>query len=389
MKKKKLGILINALEIGGAEKVVSQLINYFSNDFDIHLILLNDTIEYELPFNNITVKIIDNSNLKASNRTLDILKIPILSRRLKKYLEQNDIHVCFSALNRSNFINCFLRILNWKGKIIISERSHTSSVYSTDSISGKTGRSLVKLLYKKADVIVPNSAGIEYDLRTTFKLKNNFRVIHNPVNIQQQQKDIQEEVSDVQFESFTFSHVGRMERSKNHEMLLAAIAKIKEKDFKVLIIGHGEQEKIKTLAKEAGVFDKLVFLGYRNNVVKYISHCQCHVMTSIFEGFPNVLLEALAGGVPVISTDCPTGPAEILSGQFIAGKKSNSIEKERFGILVPVSDANKLAEAMLMMMNEKPLQQHYASIGKERAKDFGLPVIMKQYAELLEYYVGS
>ncbi|CAN5189086.1 N/A [soil metagenome] len=387
MQKKKLAILINALEVAGAEKVVAQIINSFYKEFDLHLILLNNTIEFELPVNDITIKIIDNSNLKKRKNAKDILKIPLLAFRLKQYLQQENIHNCFSALNRSNYINCFLRVLNWKGGILISERSHTSSAYDSKTMAGKTGRYLVKKLYPFADLIAPNSAGIQYDLTTNFHLTNPFAVIHNPINIAMQQRDMAEIVEDVDFSNFTFSHVATIEKRKNHELLLVAIQKIQHRNFKVLIIGRGPlEEHIKTLAHKMGISDKIVFLGYRRNVVKYVARSQCHLLTSDSEGFPNALLEALACGTPVISTDCPTGPRELLDGSFTPTKHSAGVEKTPFGLLIPVNDATALADAMLAMMDNDALRNEYAAAGIRRAKDFDLPIIMKQFADLLHQF---
>ncbi|MDN3658328.1 glycosyltransferase [Ferruginibacter paludis] len=387
MQKKKVAILINALEVAGAEKVVAQIINSFYKEFDLHLILLNNTIEFELPVNDITIKTIDNSNLKKRKSAKDVLKIPLLAFRLKKYLQQENINICFSALNRSNYINCFLRILNWKGAILISERSHTSSAYNPHTIAGKTGRLLVKKLYPFANVIVPNSAGIQHDLTTNFHLTNSFTVIHNPVNITMQQKDMAESVDDVDFSSFTFSHVARIEKGKNHELVLAAVQKIKQRDFKVLLIGQGpEEEHIKLLSHKMGISDKIVFLGYRRNVVKYVARSQCHLLTSDSEGFPNALLEALTCGTPVISTDCPTGPRELLDCAFTPTKHSTGIEKATFGLLIPVNDAAALADAMLAMIDDANLRNEYAAAGIRRAKDFDLSIIMKQFADLLHQF---
>jgi N-acetylgalactosamine-N,N'-diacetylbacillosaminyl-diphospho-undecaprenol 4-alpha-N-acetylgalactosaminyltransferase len=387
MQKKKLAILINALEVAGAEKVIAQVINSFYNKFDIHLILLNNTIEFELPVNDITIKAIDNSNIVIRKRAKDILKIPILAYRLKKYLKKNDIQICFSALNRSNYINCFLRVLKWEGIILISERSHTSSAYDPATIAGKAGRFLVKNLYPFADVIVPNSVGIKYDLTKNFHLKNEFIVIHNPVNITMQQKDMSQTVEDFTFDNFTFSHVARIEKGKNHTLVLAAINKIKSRNFKVLLIGQGpEEENIKAQAHKMGISDKIVFLGYRQNVVKYVARSQCHLLTSDAEGFPNALLEALACGTPVISTDCPTGPRELLSGTFLPNNQFAGVEKSDYGLLISVNDADALAKAMLMMMDDEALRSQYTSSGITRAKDFDLPIIMKQYDELLNKF---
>ncbi len=387
MQKKKLAILINALEVAGTEKVISQIINSFYKEFDIHLVLLNNTIEYELPVNDIHIKIIDNSNLRLKKRAKDILKIPLLAYRLKEYLQQNNIEVCFSALNRSNYINCFLRLLKWKGAILISERSHTSSAYNPHTFKGKTGRFLVKKLYPFANVIVPNSTGIKYDLTKNFNLTNKFTVINNPVNITRQQKDMDEPVEDFSFDSFTFSHVARFEKGKNHALILAAVNKIKNRNFKVLVIGQGpEEENIKIQAHKLGISDKIVFLGYRQNVVKYVAKSQCHILTSDTEGFPNALLEALACNTPVISTDCPTGPRELLSGSFLQHNQCIGVEKCTYGLLIPVNDPDALAKAMLMMIDEEILRKHYASSGITRAKDFDLPIIMKQYADLLNKF---
>jgi N-acetylgalactosamine-N,N'-diacetylbacillosaminyl-diphospho-undecaprenol 4-alpha-N-acetylgalactosaminyltransferase len=277
--------------------------------------------------------------------------------------------------------------LRWKGTILISERSHTSSAYNPHTIAGKTGRLLVKRLYPFANVIVPNSVGIQYDLTRHFKLTNPFTVINNPINIALQQKDMAENVEDFPFESFTFSHVARIEKGKNHELVLAAVQKIQHRNFKVLLIGQGPQdENIKVLARKMGVSDKIVFLGYRRNVVKYVAKSQCHLLTSDSEGFPNALLEALACGTPVISTDCPTGPRELLAGSFSPDKHSSGVEKTCNGLLIPVNDANALAEAMLAMMDNDSLRNEYAAAGIRRAKDFDLPIIITQYAHLLHQF---
>ncbi len=382
-----MAILINALEVAGAEKVVAQIINSFYKQIDIHLVLLNNTIEFELPVNDITIKAIDNANLSIRKRAKDIAKIPINAWRLKKYLQKNDIEICFSALNRSNYINCFLRVLKWKGTILISERSHTSSAYDPVTVAGKTGRFLVKKLYPLANVIVPNSVGIKFDLTNNFHLSNEFKVIHNPVNIAKQQKEMAETVEDFNFNNFTFSHVARIEKGKNHLMVLSAVSQIKHRSFTVLLIGQGPQEEnIKTQAQKLGISDKIVFLGYRQNVVKYVAKSQCHLLTSDAEGFPNALLEALACGTPVITTDCPTGPRELLSGTFLENSKIAGVEKSDYGLLIPVNDADALAAAMLMMMDDEILRCKYSAAGIERAKDFDLPIIMKQYDTLLNRF---
>jgi glycosyltransferase involved in cell wall biosynthesis len=109
-------------------------------------------------------------------------------------------------------------------------------------------------------------------------------------------------------------------------------------------------------------------------------------LTSDSEGFPNALLEALTCGTPVISTDCPTGPRELLDGAFTPTKHSMGVEKTAFGLLIPVNDATALANAMLTMMDDYALRIEYAAAGIRRAKNFDVPIIMKQFADLLHQF---
>lgn len=384
MRKKKLAIFINSMVQAGAENVVSQLVNHFHNEYDVHLILLTNTVQFKLP-DNIVIKIIDSSKLKSKNRIKDILKIPILSLRLKKYLHDNQISYCISFLNRANFINCFLKLIKYKGTVVISERGHTSSLYTTQNFSGKTGRFLVKNLYKYADYIVPNSKGIVDDLKINFKLYKKYITIYNPLNLKEHARKMQLPVNNITFNKFTFVNVGRFEDAKNHLLLLEAVSYIKDHDFQVLIIGYGSmEERIRIRITELGICNKIILIGYQKDAVRYIGRSNCFVLSSNYEGFPNVLLESLASGTPIISTDCPTGPRELLTGEYNQAAYANQIEKAEYGIMVPIKNAELLSKAMLLMMKDADLQNLYSKKGKERAFNFDTPIIMKEFATLFE-----
>ncbi|MFZ4058237.1 MAG: glycosyltransferase, partial [Ferruginibacter sp.] len=358
MDKKKLAIVINSLQRGGTEKIVSLIINRFHEDYEIHLVMLNATIEFDLPFDKINVKIIDNSDVFAKSRVKDILKLPLLAFRLKKYLETNNIKLCYSFLSRPNFISGILKILGWKGTTIISERGHTSSIYLPNSISGKSGRFLVRRLYKKADLITSNSYGMEEDLRINFNLKNKSLVIYNPINIHEQEEMANKPTEEMGYnEMFTFVVVGRLHEVKNHKLIFEATKLIKDRKFQILLLGKGELDKqLKQTVQQMGIAHKVKFLGFKQNVYSYMQRSHCFIMSSNSEGFPNALLEALASGVPSISTDCPTGPRELLTGLFESSKICTGVELGKYGILTPVNDAKNLAEAMVMMMDNDQLR---------------------------------
>ena len=244
MPKKKIAFFINSLAGSGAEKVVSLLINQLCDVYEVHVILLTNAVEFELPEDKISICLLDHSDMIAKSRIKDMLKIPFLSFKLKKYLQKNEIGICFSFLVRSNFINCFLKFLHWKGVSIISERSHTSSQYGNGSLGEKMMQFLIRHLYKQADLIIPNAQLTVLDLQTHFGLKNKFEVIYNPIDLANQHETAKLPVDDdVTFDRFTFISVSRLSAQKNHRVLINAAEKIKDKNFRLLLIGKGELEK--------------------------------------------------------------------------------------------------------------------------------------------------
>ena len=382
--KNKIAFFINSLASAGAEKVVSILLNSFSDEYEVHLILLNNIIEVPVNRVKMPVTIIDTDRPSEGSKVFDILKIPLLASRLKTYLTENKIDICISFLNRSNFIACFAKKTGWKGKLIICERAHTSSVYNNHSIAGKTGRFLVRRLYKNADLIITNAIGQSEDLRETYRLKNKITVIYNPIDLDQHAVKSAEPVTDFTFTKFTFILSGRFHPQKNHSLLLHAVTLIKHLDFEVLLIGRGPGEQMaKNLAAELGIENKIKFLGFKANPIKYAAAADCTIMSSDYEGFPNVLLESLASGTPVISTDCPTGPRELLSGEFKKGYASHA-EYLPYGILVPAGNREILAAEMKNMLTDAELLKKYAAVSRSRAADFRRENIIAQFRAALQ-----
>ena len=382
--KKKVAFFINSLALAGAEKVVATLLDNFYDEYELHLVLLNNIIEVPVNREKTPVTIIDTDRPSEGSKAFDILKIPLLASRLKNYLRKNKIDVCISFLNRSNFIAGFAKSTGWKGKLIMCERTHTSSVYNNRSLAGKTGRFLVRRLYKNADLIITNAIGQTEDLRETYGLKNKIIAIYNPIDLDRQAVKCAEPVTDHTFSKFTFILSGRFHPQKNHSLLLHAVALIKYLDFDVLLLGRGRDEAtVKSLASKLGIENKIKFLGFKANPVKYVAAADCTIMSSDYEGFPNVLLESLAAGTPVISTDCPTGPRELLSGEFKKGFASHA-EYLPYGILVPANNPEMLAAEMKNMLTKPELLKKYAAVSRSRAADFRLENIIVQFRAALQ-----
>ena len=159
MSQQKIVFLINSLDGGGAERVVSTLLNNFVDECDCYLILLEDKISYELDGR---IKIIIlNKNFSTNNGLIKFLSLPILGYKVSKIIKQYNFTQVVSFLYRSNYINILAKYFT-KHKVIISERIAPTSMYADDSISSKISKFLIKLLYNKSDLIISVSKAIKY-----------------------------------------------------------------------------------------------------------------------------------------------------------------------------------------------------------------------------------
>lgn len=382
MHKKKVAILINSLLGGGAERVVSILLHHLQDEFDIHLVLLSPTIEYTIP---VDQKITVLDRFPSKSNVLNILKIPILAFKYYRFLRKNKIATSLSLLNRSNFIASCLKILGWGGKVILSERIFTSAIYDNKTWEGKLGQLLVRRLYPKANVIVCNSKNIEKDLREVFKVQTQFKIIYNPIDLTTKSK-AHDALPVLASNTFTFVSMGRLNEQKNHSMLIEAASMLSDIDCCVQIIGKGDlraslENEIQLLKMQK----KVILVDHTDTPFKYLEAADCFVLTSNFEGFPNVVLESLAYSLPVIATDCPGGIRELIAPAFDIG--ASPITSEIFyadhGLLIPIGNAKILADAMRIMYHNHSLRHQYKISNHERAKCFDNFVIMKHFKELL------
>jgi len=168
--------------------------------------------------------------------------------------------------------------------------------------------------------------------------------------------------------------------------LIDALVNLPE-SVEVLFIGDGEERNnLANYVQTLGLQDRVHFVGAVRNPFKYLKHCHIFVHTSETEGFPNVILEALACGVPVISSDCLSGPREILAPDTDITKqlkKGEGFELAKYGILFPVGDVKSLTEAIQLLLRDKNLYEKYRKVGRKRAEDFSVEKIVQQYKEVL------
>lgn len=384
---KKISFLINSLKSGGAERVVSTFINELNNDYQVYLVLLENKNEFEI---NTNVNII-YLNLRGANYSLlKYIQLLTLGYRYSKLCKENKIDISFSFLSRSNYINIISKFFNNSSKIVISERTYISAFLKhLNLIQATVVKTFIKKLYPNADYIIANSKSSLADLQNNYNIKNPAVVIHNPVNIDRIENLLSIK-PDFIFEHniFYFIHVGNFRKEKNHILLLKAFANIINKKYqvKLLLIGEGDMQKeIDSEIINLNISHDVILLGLQKNPYQYIAKCNCLVLTSDFEGLPNVLLESLSCGVPMISTDCFSGPREILIPDSDLNKQLiSNIEVSKYGILTPIKNIEKLTEAMELMINSFQFNYKKEDL-KIMANSYDIKNIIKKMKSLINH----
>jgi glycosyltransferase involved in cell wall biosynthesis len=228
------------------------------------------------------------------------------------------------------------------------------------------------LLYRTADAIVAVSSGVRDDMIRWLRLPPDLvRVVHNPIADvgpdDGAQKPFVHPWPDFRDEALIVG-AGRLENEKNFPLLIRAFRKLRDRRAaRLVILGDGsERGRLECLISELGLQDSVLLTGFVDEPFLYLRHASLFVLSSNHEGFGNVIVEALACGTPVVSTDCVSGPGEIL-------------QQGKFGVLTPVGDVDALARAM-----EEALDREWDREAlRSRAGDFKLDTIARQYLDLL------
>ena len=378
--KPKLLIFINTLQSGGAERVVSLLLGHLKDDFEIHLALYSNFIDYTIPPE---IKILNLQQPLVQDKIIRFLKLPAISLKVYRYCKKNNINISVGFLYRPCYINALMKsIWGYKGHVIMCERTHQTTMQQSHSVIYRMfSKFMVMFSYKRADLVLANSYAMKTDLIENFKIKTPVRVIYNPIDLHFIKTHTGEEPGLVFDKNcFYFVNVGGFRKEKNHLLLIQAFFILKNLPCKLLIVGGGVmEEELKQKVHDLGLMDRVIFTGFDNNPFKYVSRSDCFVLSSDVEGFPNVLIEALACSKPVISTDCSSGPRELLApATDLHHRAINNYEIGEYGILTPVNDVISLAAAMKKMYEDAALRNQFTAKAAGRAQQFDVDEI-KQY----------
>jgi glycosyltransferase involved in cell wall biosynthesis len=359
----KIAIFLTALDGGGAERVMLNLAKGFIElGMEVDLVLVKAEGAY---LSQITPKV------RLVNLQQNRLFTSIFS--LINYLKQEQPQALLTAMD-TNVIVAWMR--RWSGisvKTIVTVHNQLSleSRYG-DSIKRKLTATFARWFYPWVDKIVAVSEGVAKDLVAIGLPSDKIKVIYNPIVDSQLNQKIQESCNHPWLNSGqppVILGVGRLTRQKDFSTLIRAFAIVRRHSLvRLMILGEGEERAaLESLVQELNIESEVQLVGFVENPHMYMSKVAMLVLSSVWEGFGNVLVEAMAAGTPVISTNCPSGPAEILANGS-------------YGQLVPVKDIEAMAAAIAQTLTNKSA----STILTARASHFSLANATKQYLKLIQ-----
>lgn len=360
MNNKKIAFFLQNLSGGGAEKSVVNLSNFLVNDgIDIDIVLVDKSNAAYLDELDTKIRLID---LKK-NRSLKSIY------RVKKYLENNEPDVIMSSVTHINIILILVKFITKKvkTKIVINQVNHLSSIVEYSIRPEIVKKLIVKLivkLYNYADGSISMSNGVEEDL-----LNNGLNIkstsIYNPIfspeilNKANSQKASYKKL---------YIAIGRLVPQKNFSLLIDAFHLVNQEiDTELMILGDGPlKNDLELQIKDLDLQNRVILKGFVDNPFQYLKIADVFVLTSLWEGFGNVIVEALSLGTQVVSTDCDSGPNEIL-------------ENGKYGFISTTFHKFEIARLMIEALNN-PIDSQLIT---DRGKLFSIRKSSIEYKDFL------
>lgn len=376
-KKKTIMVLIYHLRNGGAERVASNLCDELAKKYNVILVTCEEptTNDYSCVVERIVVDEMRSKYFKLFDTVKQIKTIKKIYR----------ITHTISFTAQMNYLNVMSRV---RDKTIISVRNYISLAENDNTPKNIY---MNKISIKYADKITVVSKVLGNDLINSFGAKESkIYPIYNFVDKEKIDKCLKEK-DNIKLSKKTIITVGRLNSQKGHINLIRSFKYVVDKvnDAKLIILGQGPlEDKIKNEIKRLHLEKNVKLIGYQKNPYLYMKNSNIFVLSSFYEGMPNVVLEAMYVGLPIISTDCKSGPREILAPNSDLSKEVDNIFLEEYGVLVPVINNKKyeriMGNAMIDLLNDSKLSDSYSKKSKKRIKDFSKERMMEDWNKVLE-----
>ena len=364
MKKKTISILLPNLGGGGAEKAYLELAREF--------VLKEYSVEFALmQFHG---ELLEKAETKFSIVNLNCHRFISLPKILINYLRISKPDILITSMWPLTVIAPLSKLLSrHRCKVLVCEQNYLSVQYQNKSLlNWVLMRISMALGYRIANARIGVSNGVINDISKLSGLPTNkFELIYNPIPSYIKPSEGSLKYAEELWacpKGARIITVGKFKAQKNHKLLLKALAKIHHHNARLMFVGDGEGRKsLSLLAENLKIQDKVIFAGFQIDTTPFYETADLFVLSSDYEGFGNVIVEALSCGTPVVSTNCPSGPAEIL-------------DNGRYGSLVPVNDEKALAKAIDFQLDKRVDKDLLIN----RALDFSTNLATNKYLKSIE-----
>lgn len=394
----KILFVVDSLAVGGgAERITVTLGNeFYRKGHEIfYLTFFDESPKYKFKGKYYTL----NQNKCHRNplkKTIDFINN---SFKIKKVCTENNINTIISIGEVANYHVVLSKLLFRNKREIIISQHINPEIHLKRILTMK----MIKFFYPKADKTVCVSKDIEKILKKDFNVKNTV-TIHNMLdikeNIRLSNENLPDKFKQLFSSGYNFINIGRLEKQKGQWFLIRSFRKVvdKHENAKLYILGEGNLNlDLIELIKKLNLQNNVFILGNQNNIFPLLKNCDCFVLSSLYEGFPMTLLESLSMNIPIISTDCKTGPREILcpeieldeiikypyfgkNGILIKPFNRKFIFEDTDNFILNESE-QMLTNLMLKMIQDSELVKRYSN-GLELVKKLDKDIIVKKWEKL-------
>ena len=348
---KKIAIIISELELGGGQRVAINLANALAKDNQVSIVVFqDDEVHYEAPGDLINLDCPEASNFIG--RVLNVFK---RAKKLKQLIEKEKFDCVYGFMETANFPTAMVC-----EDAALSVHCNTRELSFSESF-------LLRMTYHRVKNVIAVSDDVADILRTDYGLKNVSR-IYNPIDVE----DVKVQVDKPYEHSKPYIvALGRFHEVKRYDLLIDAYAKSKmSKDCDLIIVGDGElRDSLENQVNSLRLHEKVHFAGTQSNPFPYLAGAEFLTLSSRTEAFPMVLIEALALECPVVATDCPTGPREI-------------VRHNENGLLVGNEDVDAFSDAIDVLYYDDVMRRRFKSNALDSIKHLSGEVIAAEWLSL-------
>ncbi|MGA2764947.1 MAG: glycosyltransferase [Spirochaetia bacterium] len=379
-------LLVNSLGTGGAEKAVSSAARRLRlQGHDLRIVCLERPRERYEQADGPAVEYLSSLS-DSSGAALKLLVVPVLAFRLARYIARFQVSAVMSHLFRANYVNVLARLLAGAAHRVFLVNHTRISRLSNEGIQGRINWILCRLLYPRADLVASVSVGAAIECARLLRLPGEKSMtLYDPVDLPVTRLGLRAPGKALH----AIAAMGRFVALKRFSDLVLALSAVLP-DFphiELRFIGDGpDRKRIERLAADLGISGRVQFLGMLQKPSEVLADCDLFVSTSETEGFGMAIVEALAAALPVIASDCPYGPREILSPRTDPVKllsQDSPIELAPFGVLYPVGNVKALEKALRQILSDSALRDELSRKGPSRAADFSSERSTAVYEKLL------